>query len=424
MIFLRLNFFIWIMVLMLNANAQTSMNCTAYRTWTSTSIYGNNSTTPDTVVYNGLAYKSNFWTQNQQPDLNNGGAGSGQPWVLIGSCSATGTTGSTGTTPPSYTWNVDGNAVTDGQFLGTTLAKPLILKANNKEGLYVNPEIGSVSIGKPVYPTYYKFEVNEGLSAFSGPNSTNQNNLLVLYSGNKNTSAYLAGKRHYIGFSHGLFGTEEYGIMNAYEYSATSGTGKGKHLLIQNTAEGNLGIGVFTSAPTHKLHIMGAMRWGNAILTPDQGGSIELGGYNGSGTATGVPYIDFHGNNTNSDFNVRLINDENGTLSVVGLLKVKGPGIVAKQICVNATYSWCDYVFENTYQLMPLKDLKNFIAQHHHLPEIPSAVEIEKDGINLNQMATLQMKKIEELTLYILQQQQQMDALEERLKQLELLLKK
>ena len=73
---------------------------------------------------------------------------------------------------------------------------------------------------------------------------------------------------------------------------------------------------------------------------------------------------------------------------------------------------------------MPLKELKSFITKYNHLPEIPAAKAIEKDGLNLNQIVTLEMKKIEELTLYTIQQNEKIQQLEDRLFKLEKLCSK
>jgi len=73
--------------------------------------------------------------------------------------------------------------------------------------------------------------------------------------------------------------------------------------------------------------------------------------------------------------------------------------------------SWPDYVFAPDYRLRPLLELEQFIQQNKHLPEIPSAQEIEENGIDLGAMQSKLLLKIEELTLYILDLQKQIDEL-------------
>jgi hypothetical protein len=70
-----------------------------------------------------------------------------------------------------------------------------------------------------------------------------------------------------------------------------------------------------------------------------------------------------------------------------------------------------DYVFEPGYKLAPLSEVETFTAKHKHLPEVPSAAEIEKGGLDLAQMNLILLKKVEELTLHAIAQQKQIDAL-------------
>jgi hypothetical protein len=72
-----------------------------------------------------------------------------------------------------------------------------------------------------------------------------------------------------------------------------------------------------------------------------------------------------------------------------------------------------DYVFETNYKLMPLSDLAAFIAKYKHLPNLPSAQQVADNNnqVELGEMQALLLEKVEELTLYILQQQQQIEEL-------------
>jgi len=108
----------------------------------------------------------------------------------------------------------------------------------------------------------------------------------------------------------------------------------------------------------------------------------------------------------------------NGQISIGGggktaagyVVSIEGKAIAA-EFRVLSVGSWPDYVFSNDYQLRPLADVKNFIAKNKHLPNIPSAFEIEKEGVHLGDMTKRLMEKVEELTLYIIQLQEQVDEL-------------
>lgn len=77
--------------------------------------------------------------------------------------------------------------------------------------------------------------------------------------------------------------------------------------------------------------------------------------------------------------------------------------------------SYPDYVFDESYQLMPLNELQEYVKQNKHLPNIPSAKEIHEQGsINLAEMNRLYLEKIEELTLYILQLEERISDLEKQ----------
>ncbi|MCL2291408.1 MAG: hypothetical protein FWC34_12020 [Bacteroidetes bacterium] len=80
---------------------------------------------------------------------------------------------------------------------------------------------------------------------------------------------------------------------------------------------------------------------------------------------------------------------------------------------------WYDHVFYPDYELRPLSDLEQFIKENHHLPEIPSAKEVQENGIDLGSMQGKLLLKIEELTLYTIEQQKLIEALEKRLSELE-----
>ncbi|WP_121811969.1 hypothetical protein [Mucilaginibacter kameinonensis] len=90
-----------------------------------------------------------------------------------------------------------------------------------------------------------------------------------------------------------------------------------------------------------------------------------------------------------------------GITNPANKLDVNGT-IHSKSVLIDLN-GWADYVFKPTYQLRPLTEVKTFIDQHKHLPEIPSEQEIVKDGLNLGEMNKLLMKKIEELTLYLIE---------------------
>jgi hypothetical protein len=75
--------------------------------------------------------------------------------------------------------------------------------------------------------------------------------------------------------------------------------------------------------------------------------------------------------------------------------------------------TWADYVFDQSYKLKSITDLEKFVAVNKHLPNIPSAAEVEKSGLDMGTMEAKLLEKIEELSLYIIQQNKRIESLEQ-----------
>lgn len=99
-------------------------------------------------------------------------------------------------------------------------------------------------------------------------------------------------------------------------------------------------------------------------------------------------------------------------------LAVNG-GIHSQSVNVDLT-GWSDYVFKKEYQLPTLNEVKTYIDQNHHLPDMPSEAQVIKNGINLGEMNKLLTKKVEELTLYLIDKDKQVVLLQDEVKRLKL----
>lgn len=102
-----------------------------------------------------------------------------------------------------------------------------------------------------------------------------------------------------------------------------------------------------------------------------------------------------------------------GTASPDEKLTVKGK-IHAEEVKIDLSVPGPDYVFADGYQLLPLDMIKVFIEKNKHLPEVPSAKEMEANGINLGEMNMLLLKKIEELTLHIIDLEARLKTVEQK----------
>lgn len=90
-------------------------------------------------------------------------------------------------------------------------------------------------------------------------------------------------------------------------------------------------------------------------------------------------------------------------------------GILCEEVKVIANVPSSDYVFEKDYNLRPLAEVEAYVAENKHLPEVPRAKEFKEKGYKVGDMDDLLLRKIEELTLYIIEQQKQIDELQQQL---------
>ncbi|SHH78043.1 hypothetical protein SAMN04488109_5356 [Chryseolinea serpens] len=171
--------------------------------------------------------------------------------------------------------------------------------------------------------------------------------------------------------------------------------------LMRLQKDGKLGLGV---APTATLHVF--VPGSSSVVN---GMNLDVQSFGNTANAFASHYFrirDIGGNST------AFIVKGSGyvginTANPDAYLTVKGD-IHAKEVRVDMSVPGPDYVFEKDYKLLPLSELSLFLAKNKHLPEVPSATEMEKDGINVGDMNMTLLKKVEELTLYVIQQQEEM----------------
>ncbi|NMN37165.1 hypothetical protein [Pedobacter sp. SG918] len=211
-----------------------------------------------------------------------------------------------------------------------------------------------------------------------------------------------------------------------------------KLVFAQNTfpAQGNVGIG--TSTPQEKLDIKGNILISSAEiplgLNTEVGGttplfnmSINFREANKNTAFTGaafridtrtseLPLFQWLKRDAGTDVEHVIMNlNTNGNLglgvvSPLEKLSVNG-NIRAKEIKVEAS-NWPDYVFEEGYKVGKLEELESYIKENKHLPEIPSAKLIEKEGLVLGEMNKKLLKNLEELTLHVIELNKRMEKLE------------
>ena len=168
-----------------------------------------------------------------------------------------------------------------------------------------------------------------------------------------------------------------------------------------NNQNANIGIGV--SDPQYRLSVDGDIHFTGKLFQ------------------NGIEYS--HANNTNaiwSENNQDIYYIGNvgiGTIHPKTRLAVDGT-ISAKEVIVTPE-GWADYVFDSHYPLMSLDDVNLYIKNHHHLPDVPDENEISAKGISLGHIQATLLRKIEELTLYMIQVSNENKILKQKLTQLE-----
>lgn len=220
-------------------------------------------------------------------------------------------------------------------------------------------------------------------------------------------------------------------------------------------ASGNVGIG--TSSPAAKLNIVypGNTDPSNQAIqiestNPANYGSINLKNSSGdlgllgisgssfsfpgmfrpqqtflsSGSINGIALIAYDinapitfGTGGSATTNERMRIDKLGNIGIGtttpdARLAVKGT-IHAQEVKVDLNVPGPDYVFEPTYNLKPLAEVETYIKENKHLPEVPSAKEMKKNGVQLGEMNVLLLKKVEELTLYSIEQNKKLNEQQE-----------
>lgn len=194
------------------------------------------------------------------------------------------------------------------------------------------------------------------------------------------------------------------------------------------TSGGNVGIGI--SSPTAKLEIVNGPSWtedgyartvkllASSAIEFDGGASTKYGlaaKSNGQLIIFSAP-----DEGTFSATNARMVINSNGNIGIgmsnpTELLSVNG-NIRTRKVIVTQQ-SWSDFVFGEGYRLRSLSEVDEFIKTHRRLPDIPSEKDVADQGVDVGDMQAKLLQKIEELTLYVIEQEQQIRQLRQQIKE-------
>ncbi len=230
-----------------------------------------------------------------------------------------------------------------------------------------------------------------------------------------------------------FFGLDASNTNNGKFFIGDMGTrvGGGSDRYLTISRGGNVGVGTFD--PTSRLHVSSGTS-GDAILMLEadtdnndeadnpmmqfrqDGGAIGVNlGFSDENFGANVFGIGTKSGNTES-WDTFTVNPQTGNVGIgtndAGTDKLAVNGTIhAREVRVDLT-GWPDYVFKSNYNLPTLEEVQEHIKEKGHLPNIPSAQEIETNGIKLGEMNKLLLEKIEEQMLYILQLEQRINKLE------------
>jgi len=251
--------------------------------------------------------------------------------------------------------NTGGNV---GIGTSTPTTKLTILTGTNTSGW---THIGQDEGGEPVI-------VGEGIGGVSAAIGTTTNHALRFTTNNTGKLSIYPGGEVVVGSNAtGAFG--KFTVETLNNSYGISHLGEGGNVLVTRMGGTSAGIGTFS--PTHMRIFCNSI---SQIFIAAATGNVGIGTEN------------------------------------FGAYKLEVNGSVrSKEIVVET--GWADYVFDEKYRLPSLGEVEKFIKQNKHLPSIPSAKEIEEKGLNLGDVQRKMMEKIEELTLYIIQQQKEIEAL-------------
>jgi len=104
-----------------------------------------------------------------------------------------------------------------------------------------------------------------------------------------------------------------------------------------------------------------------------------------------------------------------GTTSTAGEYRLSVKGAIRAQKIKVTQSDWADFVFDPSYKLPSLQEIEQYINTNKHLPDVPSAEEVKKDGIDLGEMNKILLQKVEELTLHLIEQQKELRAMKAEL---------
>jgi len=342
----------------------------------------------------------------------------GQQWV-----------NSTAGVSANVSWGSGGNSASGSDFIGTTNDQSLKFKVNNVSSGSIN-RFG----GANTYLGYESGKINTGQrnvgfgfgTLKTAANSTDNvaighSALSTLNNGTNNVAVGSGAlEKTTIGSTNVGLG---YKSMNS-NLGGSNNLAMGS-LSMEKNVSGNANIAVGNTSMQYKVSGNNNVAIGAAALEGNISGSGNLAiGYTAGRNETGSNKLYIANSSTTTpliygDFSAKFVSIGDVDVakrSAAGTggynLLVKG-GILTEKVKVALASSadWADYVFGDSYSLMPLNEVEEFTKTYKHLPNVPSAEEMVTNGLDVSQTSKLFMEKIEELTLYMIEMNKEIKSL-------------
>jgi hypothetical protein len=323
----------------------------------------------------------------------------------------------------AFNWGLTGNAGTNSatNFIGTSDNMNFLIKVNNQISAIINPNNGlppSIFLGN-LAGTGNSAIGNVGI----GPNALVGQTPTVSNTGRFNVAignGVLYNNRN---------GADNLALGNAALYANTDGSNNvsmgSNSLRFNTTGAGNIAIGglaLFYNISGNDNTAIGANSGFNAtgsrnIFIGKAAGENETSNDKLYIATTNTPTPLVYGDFATKYLAVGEVATADRAAATSGgyRLLVKGGMITEKiKVAVAGTADWADYVFEPSYKRMSLEEVEKFVKENKHLPNVPSADEIVKNGVDLAKTDAKLLEKIEELTLYIIELNKKITALEKK----------
>lgn len=293
-------------------------------------------------------------------------------------------------------WDTQGNIADSATFIGTTNAACLRFRSNDIERMRINEE-GNIGIG--IANPLKKLDVDGDIQLtgdiiFKGYEDIQDTiNRFLMIDKNGKTGAIdnnaLKSFMYSVDCYKPLYSLDGSITLVPYDLPIWANRLADEKSILYTGSKCAAWVGINTDLPEARLDVRGDAQFSKGVRIGHLG-SVHSGLY--------IENKDLGGNQFLFD-NLILVKDHADRK----ILQLNNDGLLrAREIKVDLA-SWPDFVFHKDYELMPLEEVQAFVNKNGHLPNVPSAEEIEKDGINLGDAAKNSMQKIEELTLYVLQ---------------------